>query len=344
MLALVPRLSAHATPFTYVDIRVTSGAIQLRLSAHIVDAGHELGLARPESLLDSPPGADANALGARLLSRLHLRIGNQAVACAPVGRVEAVSATQSLHWTYACTASTERDVLTLAGPLFPYDPEHHTFVNVYVDDALRAQGDLTGPVTDRPFQLNTTSAVEIIREFAASGVQHILSGADHLLFLVGLLLPGGSIRRLITIVTAFTIAHSITLAVAVLGMFAPPAAVIEPLIALSIVAVGVDNFRTTTDTDHRALSAGAFGLIHGFGFASVLREMQLRQVDVAWSLASFNAGVELGQLAVVAGVAWLFGQVRRRGPNINRRLIRWGSSLVIAAGACWFVARVWSAL
>ena len=108
-----------------------------------------------------------------------------------------------------------------------------------------------------------------------AGIHHILIGPDHLLFLVGLLLLGGTIRQLLLVVTSFTLAHSITLSLAALNIVSPPARIIEPAIALSIVYVGADNLLARGGRDVRAWIAFAFGFIHGFGFANVLREMDL---------------------------------------------------------------------
>src|SRR6185436_149898 len=110
----------------------------------------------------------------------------------------------------------------------------------------------------------------------------------------------GGIPRILKIVTGFTIAHSITLALATLGIVNPPARIIEPLIALSVLYVGVDNLRTKRGpTDYRALIAFGFGFIHGFGFAGVLREFGLPQGALGVSLFAFNVGVEIGQMCIV---------------------------------------------
>ncbi|HYM24400.1 MAG TPA: HupE/UreJ family protein, partial [Vicinamibacterales bacterium] len=163
---------------------------------------------------------------------------------------------------------------------------------------------------------------------------------DHLLFLVGLLLLGGTIRQLAVVVTAFTIAHSITLSLAALNVVSPPARIIEPAIALSIVYVGADNLLVKEGRDVRAWIAFAFGFIHGFGFASVLREMDLPTRALGWSLFSFNIGVEIGQLIVVVIVASAFAWVRAKNAAAGRRLAFAGSIAVIAAGAFWFIQRV----
>ena len=153
------------------------------------------------------------------------------------------------------------------------------------------------------------------RSFVPAGIEHILIGPDHVLFLD----RAPAARRLAcgnlaTIVTAFTIGHSITLSLAALDVVSPPASIIEPAIALSIIFVGADNLlvqrapqvdalagRTAArrPRDIRPLVAAVFGLVHGFGFASVLKEFGLPMTALGWSLLSFNLGVEIGQLVIV---------------------------------------------
>ena len=174
--------------------------------------------------------------------------------------------------------------------------------------------------------------------FLRMGIEHILTGYDHLVFLFGLILVGGRVRALIGVVTAFTIAHSITLALAALNIWSPPSRVVEAGIALSIVYVGVENF-FVKNAERRWRITFPFGLVHGFGFASALREIDLSRSQVPAALVSFNVGVEIGQLAVMAValplVLWL-----RKKKWLDERRTRVLSACVIAAGAFWFVMRV----
>jgi hydrogenase/urease accessory protein HupE len=225
--------------------------------------------------------------------------------------------------------------------MFPYDPAHQTFVNVYERGTLQSQAILERDHAAMEYFAGTRQgALAVARRFLPAGVHHILIGPDHLLFLVGLLLLGGSIRQLAVIVTAFTIAHSITLSLAALNIVTPPARIIEPAIALSIVYVGADNLLIRGGRDVRAWIAFAFGFIHGFGFANVLREMDLPARALGWSLFSFNVGVEIGQLLVVVAVASAFTALRSRSEAASRQLAVVGSIIVMAAGAFWFVQRV----
>ena len=182
-----------------------------------------------------------------------------------------------------------------------------------------------------------------------SGIQHILIGPDHILFLLGLLLLGGSVWRLATIVTAFTLGHSVTLSLAALDVVQVAPRLVEPAIALSIVVVGVDNLlmrnraqlRGAAARDLRPWLAAAFGLIHGFGFAAVLLELGLPREALGWSLAAFNVGVELGQLAIVAIMVVLLAALRRYDVVLAERFALVGCLGVIGAGLYWFVQRVW---
>ena len=333
---------AHPTPFSYVDVRLQGGHVGLTLSAHIVDAAHDLGVQAPETLLrDALPQPATTTFTGVLLSRLNLRVDNTAAGCHPRAEADRLAPTQTLRWSFSCGDAPPPRTLTIAGPLFPYDPEHQTFVNVYVDGALVGQATLDrGHVSATIAIATAQSSLETFRRFLLAGIEHILGGPDHLLFLAGLLLTGGSFKRLATIVTAFTVAHSITLGLAVLDVFAPPPQLIEPLIALSIVYVGLRNLSPATHGDWRTISAGAFGLIHGFGFAYALREMQLPRRGLAWSLLSFNLGVETGQLAVVVVAALLLAAVRRSGWISERRLVVAGALVIAAAGSAWFVERI----
>jgi hypothetical protein len=150
------------------------------------------------------------------------------------------------------------------------------------------------------------------------------------------------VLRLLGIVSAFTLGHSITLSLAALNLVAPPARIIEPAIALSIVYVGADNLLSSPGArDVRAWIALFFGLVHGFGFASVLREIGLPPRALGISLFSFNLGVEIGQAIIVFTVASLLALVRTRSPTRAHQLVIAGSILVMVAGTYWFVQRVW---
>jgi hydrogenase/urease accessory protein HupE len=176
--------------------------------------------------------------------------------------------------------------------------------------------------------------------FFSLGIGHILGGVDHLAFLAALLLGVSRLRAVITTVTAFTVAHSLTLSCAVLGLIDLPPAVVEPLIAASVVFVGLENL-VRGEIDSRWKLTFAFGLVHGFGFAGALRELGIGApgTSIAAPLGLFNAGVEIGQVTV-AILLWPAIQRLRARPLLRHRLVPACSLLVATAGCYWMVERV----
>ena len=142
------------------------------------------------------------------------------------------------------------------------------------------------------------------------------------------------------VVSSFTLAHSLTLSLAAFNVVSSPPRIIEPAIALSIVYVGADNLLARGGRDMRVWIAFAFGFIHGLGFANVLRDLDLPARALGWSLVSFNVGLQIGQLVVVAAVGWLLAAVRSRNESVGRQVAFAGSLVVMAAGAFWFIQRV----
>jgi hydrogenase/urease accessory protein HupE len=218
---------------------------------------------------------------------------------------------------------------------------HQTFINIYETGELKQQLIFNQDSKEYVYYAGTTQGVlEVMRTFTTSGVHHILIGPDHILFLIGLLLLGGRWMVLLKIVSFFTLGHSVTLSLAALNLVTPPPSIIEPAIALSIVFVGADNLVRGDGRDLRAWVALVFGLVHGFGFANVLREFGLPREALGWSLFSFNLGVEIGQLGIVLVVATVLETLRRKSSLVGARVATAGSIVVIAAGSYWFVQRV----
>jgi hypothetical protein len=176
-----------------------------------------------------------------------------------------------------------------------------------------------------------------VASFVRLGIEHILTGWDHLLFLLVLLLRGGGWLSLVKIITAFTVAHSVTLALAVLEVVALPDRLVEAVIALSIAAVAAENLFLRPVVSRRWLVSFAFGLVHGFGFSSVLRDIGLPTQGLVLSLLGFNAGVELGQALVVA-VA-LPALALLRSTRWEARVTRGASLATLLVGAVLFVER-----
>jgi hydrogenase/urease accessory protein HupE len=192
------------------------------------------------------------------------------------------------------------------------------------------------------------SGWSVLTSYFWLGVDHILGGIDHLLFVFALLLLIPDLRRLVAAITAFTVAHSITLAAAALGWIAAPMPPIEAVIALSIVFLaieilsrgkGVPSFTQASPW----IVAFGFGLLHGMGFASALREIGLPEGDIPRALVAFNIGVEAGQLMFVAAVLALTFCLKRLAPGLLQRQLAHGAAgNTIAAYAIGSVAAFWT--
>jgi hypothetical protein len=210
-----------------------------------------------------------------------------------------------------------------------------------------------GALALRQFELEHPSSWSAFSEYLRAGIGHIWSGIDHLLFLLSLLLPAVLLRRpnrweavpvaapafvnIVKVVTAFTLAHSITLSLAAFDVLRLPSRLTESVIAASIIVAALNNVFPRV-TEGRWRIAFAFGLLHGFGFASVLAEMGLPQGARLVSLVAFNVGVEAGQLAVVLAVMPL-AYLLRATAFYRRGVMPWGSSAIACLALVWFVHR-----
>jgi len=202
--------------------------------------------------------------------------------------------------------------------------------------------------THSPAAVSSISVWRLAGRYIRTGIEHILSGPDHVLFVIGLLLLGQSLRAVLTTITAFTLAHSITLTIAALGLFAPSSRIIEPLIALSIVAIALENGlrvrqqarQAQQGRDYRPLVAFVFGLVHGFGFAGALADAGLGGRALWMALASFNVGVEMGQGAIVLFTVPLLAWCARRYAAQWRWVVVAGSLTIGVLGAHWFMVRL----
>ena len=343
-LAAAHSAFAHPVPFSYLDVEMHERAVDVSLVVHIFDLAHDLQVSPAERLFEAGMlGERATAIRSILGPRLMLTADGRPLI-AEWSAPEVLPQRQSVMLRLRYPIDASPGALAVAAAIFPYDPNHQTFVNVYERGTLTTQ-----MILDRAhrrieyFPGTRQGKLALVRKFIGAGVHHILIGPDHILFLIGLLLLGGTLRRLLLVVTSFTVAHSITLSLAVLNIVTPPTRLIEPAIALSIIYVGADNLLVRDGRDVRAWIAFSFGFIHGFGFANVLREMDLPGRALGWSLFSFNLGVEIGQLLIVVVVASALAALRHRSEAAGRRLAFAGSLVVVVAGAFWFVQRVFFA-
>jgi hydrogenase/urease accessory protein HupE len=286
---------------------------------------------------------------ARLLDYVsgRVRVRNDGVDCPP-GVRDLLLADKSdgffavTRVDYACRR-TAAAVTVDYDLFFDLDPMHQGLARVELPGQPERQHVFRGAARqlrlDRPVTL-----WDHLRDYLVLGMEHIFTGYDHLSFLLGLMLVAAArgLRRgtsyVLGIVTAFTVAHSVTLLCAGLGLVRLPSRIVEPAIALSIAYVAVENL-VVPEPRRRWLLTFGFGLVHGFGFASVLAEIGLPPSGVVPSLVSFNVGVELGQLCVVAAVAplvlWL---VPRLGLSARLRVV--GSVVLLLLSTLWFFERV----
>ena len=195
----------------------------------------------------------------------------------------------------------------------------------------------------------TPSSSEVLRSYFVLGVEHILTGFDHLLFVLALMILTRGSWRLIKAVTAFTVAHSITLGLAALGFVQVPSAPVEAIIALSIVFVAAEVVHSRQGRSGLTermpwVVAFAFGLLHGFGFAGALSEIGLPQLDIPLALFSFNVGVEVGQLLFIAVVFAAVAVARQVVRHVARPLPTWAWRVapyaIGSVSTFWLIQRV----
>ncbi len=202
-----------------------------------------------------------------------------------------------------------------------------------------------GGEESRPFILKATvvppTRGQIARQYLALGYTHILpKGSDHILFVLGIFLLSTRLKPVLLQVTAFTVAHTITLALTIYGVVSLRPAIVEPLIALSIVYVAVENVATSELKPWRIALVFGFGLLHGMGFAGVLSQLGLPRSEFLTALLCFNAGVELGQLSVILAAFVLIGLPFRRNPWYRRRVVVPLSVAIAAVGLFWAIQRI----
>ena len=249
------------------------------------------------------------------------------------------------RWTARCAGGLENGTIRIEGL-----ERTATDVLVRFDFADGAAGThrltASGPVFTVPTQ---PSALEVARTYLVLGVRHILSGIDHLLFVLALLILVDGMRRLVATVTAFTLAHSLTLAAATLGYVRVPGPPVEAVIALSIALVAAEILRARkgeTGLTQRFpwVVAFTFGLLHGFGFAGALAEIGLPQKAIPVALLLFNVGVEIGQLIFIAAVLALMALGRAATRPVPLPLPDWARALPVYAiggiAGFWIIDRL----
>jgi len=322
--------------------------LALLLIAPSVASAHEVGLSRGDYRVDGDQvtasitmaGAERELLAASIVERTRVASGGADCVTTRSTTTAADDDGVRVAMAYRCDRGAEDVTITL--DWLEDAPRGHRHMAFFerdgepADSLLHRQRSVLSLAAVR----GAVAPAEPIGfvEMVGIGVEHILLGVDHLVFLLGLVLVGRRVRSLATMITAFTLGHSVTLGLAVLGVYAAPPSLVEPAIALSIAYVGIENYLVKDDTKRWRIAL-LFGLIHGFGFAGALGELSLPAVDVPSMLVSFNLGVELGQLAVMAVVLPLIMLVRNRR-WYQRIALPTASAAVTLAGLFWFGTRV----
>lgn len=340
--------AAHPLDLGYLRIDATGEDLALGLDLHANAAAHLLGL--------DPAAFDAAALAGHVdaLADATLRgapLTGDRAAC----RFTTATATLEARTVHLAAAARCPSAIRTLAWRFPFVAEARVSPTFQVLVKAHLAGeDHVGVVDRHRPELALAAAAPAIGfpDFVWTGVEHIGAspnqwrgpagwklpdGLDHILFLLALMLAGGTLVRILGIVSGFTLGHSITLALSALHVVRPPAAIIEPLIALSIAFVAAEAFLGRFE-GHRWKVASAFGLIHGFGFASALNALNLSTGDLVSALFGYNLGVELGQIAIVlvAAPVILHLQRHRRYHPIVRGL----AAAIFLAGIYWFFQRL----
>ena len=304
------------------DLWVTGVAVELRSTETVVSVkAHKLNVG----------GDPAREIAGRLRLLIDGRIFEP-------GDVRVQNDPSTDTWIWTGTSPLTGRIVTVQRAVFPELPADRTVVNVINADV---------PVGTAILNADS-GAVEIgestgglMARFLREGVIHILEGADHIAFLIAILLPVRRVRQIVQVVTAFTLAHSVTLTAAAAGWAEVSPRLIEPAIAVSIVIAAAENLHGRTQAiGIRTFYAFGFGLIHGFGFAGSLAESGLPPYGLWPAIAAFNAGVELGQLAIVCVLVPTLALLERKRPAFSSTVVRYASFLIIAAGLTWSIQRI----
>jgi len=260
--------------------------------------------------------------------------------CAPLGErhVEVADGAFVARWQVRCPGGLEGQTIRIAGL-------ERTLTSTFVRTQLVDGRIIAGVVQASEPSFQFAAPRPMVPAYFVLGIEHILSGIDHVFFVLGLILLVPTLGRLIGALTAFTVAHSITLGAAALGFAGLPQASVEVVIALSILVVGYEVVRAARGQTGLTYAmpwavAFGFGLLHGFGFAGALAEIGLPQDAKLGALLLFNLGVETGQLMIVAAAVPVARWIARRTEGLRRRITVGAGYSLGAAAAFWMIQRV----
>ncbi len=348
---------AHKPSDSYMSLIVQKSQISGRWDIALRDLNDAIGLDTDDDGAISWGEVRTNQaeIASYAFSRLQLQ-SSEAICAIAIGDQLVDHHTDGAYAVlqFTGTCPTEIHGLTIDyRMLFDLDAQHKGLLRLsdetHTQTAIFSQESPT-----RSFTMREGSVWREVRQYLREGVWHIWLGFDHLLFLITLLLPavlirqGGqwkavpdfsiALREVVSIVTAFTVAHSLTLSLATVGLIRLPSRLVESAIAGSVVLAGIANLYPRI-TQRRWLMAFGFGLIHGFGFAAVLSDLGLPSESLLLSLMSFNTGVEIGQLIIVVGLLPL-AYAMRDSRSYQPLVLRAGSIAIILVALIWLTERV----
>jgi hypothetical protein len=345
-VGIAPTASAHMGSKKNVRAVLVTDGVEATFEVEAIDASLAVGLGLE---LQSDALRERAPLVTRWLTRgvTVTAAGQPCTPKAETPRLLRRNDTDVVVLTIAYRCTSDGPYVLRDDTVFDEDPDHATVVEVVSGDT---HGVHVLTAQQRSIALIAApSTGETVTEMVAQGAIHLVTGYDHLLFLLTLLLAGGMVakkrglrvagRDIAWVVTAFTIGHSVSLAAATFDLVVVPSRVVESAIAATIIIVAMDNVLRPDRSSVRPWLAGVFGLIHGFGFASVLGDVGVPASERALALLSFNVGIELAQLAFVvvtlAPVAWLANEERFYRPIV----LRGGSAAIACMGLVWLVER-----
>ncbi|MFQ5803661.1 MAG: HupE/UreJ family protein [Candidatus Methylomirabilales bacterium] len=333
----IPLLSAHPMNVAYVDIAVGRGEIRLLLSVNLFELDLFLSLDRNLNAEVEQEELDAKSpeILEYLQQKIRVFVGHKQLPLEadPFRIGQAADGKPIVKASFLFRSSQPVDAFSIyCAPLTELGPDHKTIAKISRQGKIEQfvfQEGVAYEGKGRGFAAYTL-------QFLQLGVLHIFTGYDHILFLVGLLLMGGGWLTIIKIVTSFTLAHSITLSLAALDVVNLPSRLVESGIALSIIYIALENL-FFEKFDRRWMVSFFFGLVHGFGFAGVLKEMDLPRSGLVSSLFSFNAGVEVGQVIIVLIILPVLRSLSHIGSR--KMVVTSGSVLILSFGLFWFYQR-----
>ena len=344
---------AHAPGLSSVDVTITGvdGAnVKVTFALQDIEAFAPMDSDLDAEVSDAEREAAKPSIAKLLAEQLRITIDGQDYAPQTVGKVS-FDEQNNAHVEFHYQAMVKQQLLLQSKFLALLPEGHQQYVtirnaeNKIIHEKMltRSDNQISIPVAGIDGGGNTSGSHSLFTaflDFLKLGVEHILTGYDHLLFLFGLLAVTHSFWPAIKIITFFTIAHSITLACAGLNIIELPSSFVEPFIAATIIYVGVENILRGDHPKGRHWLSFGFGLIHGFGFASVLQEMEISSGDtgILLPLLSFNLGIEIGQITVAAIVLPLIWRLNNK-PAIAAKFLQVCSVMISLIGAYWFLER-----